>query len=502
MNAATSKVPARFASLLSNPPTVSNPVWRLSVGAIIALQMLLIFRHQPWLDEWQAIQIASQSPDWSALLANLRYEGHPPLWYALLRGLNSVLPSPYLVLPVAAAIPALIGQGAILFASPFERLERLLIASSELILFEFFTLSRSLTLGVACLLLAVALWRRGNWSWVFIAVLPLCDFLFGVLSLALIWLLRSERRLWLPGLATWFVAGVFAAWSVRPAPDIITALERHGVIIDIAVWLTNVTTLGFPLQMDGWSLEWNHPAPLLIAPLSGALFILTCREETRDDQKSAFVLGGFALTTMLFCAFVYPLAIRHLMLIAMLLILLVWRRLDDGGRPPSSLFRIWLVLLSACGIFTAGIALARPFDTAQEAAHQIAKMGLIDRNWVAFPDSRGQGVSALTGIRFERTERTCSQDFIRWNFRTEISGAGELYAYLDRKADRDGRFYLLSDLPIVPRGNLLKLLVHVPAGYDGQDFYLFVVRPDLPESKVRFPRCNGPARPFPGLRIS
>lgn len=59
--------------------------WFAILGLLAAVQIWLVLSHRPWLDEYQALQIALQSPDFSALLENLRYEGHPPLWYLILR---------------------------------------------------------------------------------------------------------------------------------------------------------------------------------------------------------------------------------------------------------------------------------------------------------------------------------------------------------------------------------------------------------------------------------
>lgn len=486
----------RIAARLAAPVIVPDRAWAVLAPAVLALQLALTLTHRPWLDEWQALQIALQSPTWPDLLANLRYEGHPALWYGLLRGLAAMLHSPLLVLPLAAAILAMATQAAILFAAPFARADRLLLATSEIVLFEFLTLSRSMTLGVACLVLALAVWRRGSWSWVFIALLPQCDFLFGVLSIGLVYLRWREGRLSPAGLGAWGVLALLAALTVRPAPDIVTALERHGPLRDAALWLTNIAALGLPLQMDGWHLAWNNPPPLVVAPLAGAFFAVVARDELRGRRDDAVVFGGFALVTLVFCAFVYPLAIRHLMLLALLLVLLVWRRLAAGGPPVSPLLRAWLLAGSLCGLLTAGVALVRPFDTAPEAAREIRRLGLADKDWMVFPDSRAQGIAALTGMLFDRTESRCRQDFIRWNFRTRIEEPAELYRVLAEKAARDGRFYLVSDLPVPPQAGLVQPIARVPAGLNGQAYNLYVVRPDLPESRVRLPRCNGPARPL------
>ncbi|KAJ8137527.1 hypothetical protein OY671_009260, partial [Metschnikowia pulcherrima] len=198
-----------------------DAAWAPAVAAASALQFASIFYHKPWLDEWQALQIAVQSPTSAESSHNSRYEGHPPLWYSVSRCLASISGNPFSASPVAAAIFAGMTQGAILFAAPFRRLDRLMSATSELILFEFMTISRSMTMGCAFAILAIALWRRGRWSWPFIASLPSCDFSFGVISSAFVYSHWRERRSAYVPAVVWGISGVVSAWTVRPMPDIV-----------------------------------------------------------------------------------------------------------------------------------------------------------------------------------------------------------------------------------------------------------------------------------------
>ena len=477
-------------------------VWWPCVSGLIVLQLALIARHSPWLDEWQALQIAVQSPTVSDLLANLRYEGHPPLWYAILRGLAAVLGNPMLALPVAAAMLAAIVQPAILFASPFRRLDRLMIAASEFVLFEFLTLSRSMTLGVACVVLAVALWRRGQWSWLFIAILPLCDFLFGVLSLALAFLRWRERKAPWPMIGLWGAMGAVSAWTVRPAADIVPALPLKGIVIDMSMWIMGIGTVGLPLQMrdpmmySEWGLSWNQPPPLVIGALAAIAFLALCTNEVWKRRDEAIVLGGFLLLTLMFSLAVYPLAIRHLMLAALLLIALTWRRLGNAGSGPSVWMRTWLLLAACCGLLVGAINLVVPFDTAPAAARKIRELGLVERNWYAFPESSGQGIAAINTMTFERSSSRCTLDFVRCNHATakNIKRPEDLFADLRGKIDRDGKFYLLSDFWFEDRPPFLRRIAAIPRGYDGQAFNIYVIGEDHPDSRARLSRCNGPVR--------
>jgi hypothetical protein len=471
-----------FDRLLSNATR-----WRIAVTAVLTLQCALIFTHQPWLDEWQALQIALQSPTLSDLFENLRYEGHPPLWYFILRGTALVVPT-FWVLPVVAAVIALVTQLTLLTRSPFSRAQRLLIACGVFMMFEYLTISRSMSLGVCFAILAIAL-RTSHWRWLAVALLPQCDFLFGVISICLIMLSWRDRTLWMPGLILWAAISAFAAWSIRPAADMIPALWLSGVAIDALQYLVRLGVLLIPVQTIGNSLQWNGVLPLNLGLVCGPLFIWFALKQVRDDRLHLLLIGGLFALTFGFSIAVYPLHTRHLSLIALALILLKWHSLF-AGKSTDAAFDIWLTVGAVAGILIGAYNLAVPFDTANQAARFIKRQGLATKHWLVFPDSRAQGVSALTGIAFERLERGCGQTFIRWNHRTDIDDWATLERVFRKHTQQHGRAYVLSDVPFTGLPTrLAKQIAAIAPGYIGQAYYISVIGPDAAEREVTVPLC-------------
>jgi hypothetical protein len=461
----------------------------------MALQAVLIVRHQPWLDEWQALQIAVQSPTLADLGLNLRYEGHPPLWYLLLRGLGAVLHNQTLALPVAALLIALPVQATILLAAPFGRVERLALSLSQFVLFEYLTVSRSLTLGFAVMIFVAATWRRKWAPWLLIALLPMCDFLFGVVSVLLVLLRWREGRLSVAQALPWLVCGLLAAWTVRPMPDTVSALTPEGLLRELLLWLGHFSALGLPLQWSGSFFKWNAPPPLILVGPALFGFAAVVRAELSARPDRALALAVFVGFTLVFSLSVYELSVRHLGIAAILLIVLVW---IDGPRDRSRWWRGWLIVSALCGLATASIALVEPFDTAPQAAAAIDRMGLHDRTWVSFPRPFGQGVAALDAIAFERLDSHCSEDFIRWNVPGDKrpDPVASVPGRLQRKVDADGQFYLLSNLALPEHPPLLHRIAQIPPGYDGQAFYLYRVGGDHPLARPHGQRCNGPGLPL------
>src|SRR5688572_5900249 len=118
----------------------------------VALAGAKVLRHVMWRDEWRAWMIARNSASIAELVENLRYDGHPGLWYTILYALSRIERDP---LAMKLAHVAIAGAAVWIVArhSPFTRLQRLLFAFGYFAFFEYATISRAYGLG---LLLSVA----------------------------------------------------------------------------------------------------------------------------------------------------------------------------------------------------------------------------------------------------------------------------------------------------------------------------------------------------------
>ena len=468
-------------------------LWATGVCAVLLLQALLILRHEPFVDEWQALQIAVQSPDLSSLLANLTYEGHPPLWYLALRGLSALVGA-QTALPTANLILALATQALILFKAPFPRWLRLALALSEPILFEYGTLFRSYALGVALTFWLLAAWDSKKAAWIPLILLPAVESFFGIFSLAFLAHRFVEKRLWWPGVAAWALVSAVSAWTVIPAPDFVPVYPAPASpLAGVVLLLQQFSIVMVPLQWDQGP-EWNS------IPQSGwflALwlpFALLCFDQTRKRPLDRAILAGFFVVLLLTYAFSYTLANRHLMLMGTLVIALQWRQSLRGGsiRP---LFRIWACIGAACGIATAAAALAMPFDTAPTVAKIIEQKNLQKEHWVSAPAQHAQGVSAISGMLFEGIGAGCMNDFVRWNAATTASRRMDFASWVQREAPY-GRFYLLIQFPL-PAQSPASEIAHVGPGYDGKEYYMYRVGSEGGPPRRALPRCVPGMEPLP-----
>lgn len=474
-------------------------VWLAATFTVMVLQAALVLEHRAWLDEWQALQLSLQSPGLAALLDNLRYEGHPPLWYLLLRGASAILPVGLALIAVQLPI-ALALDGLILFKMPLSRIERLLFALNFYVIVDYLTVSRSLGLGVL-LFLAAMLFRERRSAWFVLALLPMVDFLFGALSLVCLAVYRRERRIWVPGLMLWLASAVAAAWAVRPPADLVPASLPWIWWKDLGIQLSRFGSVLLPLQIHDTHLEWNADLPFVAGAPAGLAF-LVIGWKLSVDRFSATVFVAFCALVLIFSIWLYPLSTRHVSLAGVLLVALVGLGRERQQQCHAGLFRTWLAAGALLGLVAAALMSVTPFDRSAEAAAYIRAHGLADKHWAVYPNFESQGVSALTGMEFERVDLNCMQSFVRWNHADKIKTWPQLEQKLDRIGARGG-FYLMTVHQIRTNGfrdpGAYRLLAHIPAGYDGKDYFLYRIRPDVPVQTAHVPEC--PPKRLP-LRIS
>lgn len=326
---------------------------RLLVFAIwLGLVLFMTARHAYWRDEVRALSIALQGDTVVDMLRLLRGEGHPAVWYLLLRLSHDVVGSP-VVLPLAAVTAASAGTLLLLFASPFPLWLVALILSSGHFLFEYSVMARNYGLSAPVLFLMAYLYPtrrdRGVLLGLLAALLANTNAHSALLAGAfmLLWLLdlACARRLgWNRNLRQWTLNGVIAALgiaicfvTVYPPFNDAAASDRAAITlrsIEVAV-LIPASSFGDLLQAPAAALGWGpisgYPASisrrLLSIPMVGALLGLV-------RWPAALIAGAASLWGMsLFFVLVYPGSYRHDGLWLVFVIALYWMAQTRGVGP-------------------------------------------------------------------------------------------------------------------------------------------------------------------------
>ena len=310
--------------------------------------------HEMWRDEVRAFSVATQSGSWGQLLSELRYEGHPILWYALLRA-GFLMTGSSLVLPVLALVVATAAAAVILRYAPFPVWLRLLAVFGAFLGYELSVSARNYGLGVLLMVIAcVAFGHRQNRPILLGAVLFVLantsvHAALGALVLVLMWamdLVDAKARKDFQSVATVFAlalafAGVaFALATSGPPPEMAWAsgLESlsfrkilAAVFIDPGAGLrgvrdVNITAASeYPWHLLGVERAW--PSRILLDICIA--WLVWC------FRRSPRALAGVAVTIVGYSVFfrnVYGAGLRHEGIVLFVIFAICW---IEQRRAPS-----------------------------------------------------------------------------------------------------------------------------------------------------------------------
>ncbi|MCC8968549.1 hypothetical protein H8A95_41300 [Bradyrhizobium sp. Pear76] len=262
----------------------------LLLAGWIALAGFQISRHVMWRDEVRALTIALNGDDVIAMLRGLHGEGHPALWYLLLRGAHAVF-NRVEVLPGVAFAVGLVTVALLIFRSPFPRPLVLLLITGHALLFEYVVMARNYGISALFLFAIAACYPahrdRGVLLGMLLLLLANTNVVGAIMvgAFLLFWLLdmlasQRETQLDTPG------------WRWSPQ---LTNFAINAIIATIGVAICAVTML--PTYNDAAARDWSHASPLTAAILS-----LVNPGATSLGALFANLLPGIAGSVLLFAA--------------------------------------------------------------------------------------------------------------------------------------------------------------------------------------------------------
>lgn len=137
--------------------------------AFFILGLIGILNHAMWRDELNGWLIARDSANFSEFIDNIKYEGHPILWYGFLALLNQITHNP-LAMQIFHLVIATGCAGIFLCFSPFTFLQKTLFVFGYLPLYEYLVISRNYSLGFLFVLLTCTLWNTRKKTYIFVAI--------------------------------------------------------------------------------------------------------------------------------------------------------------------------------------------------------------------------------------------------------------------------------------------------------------------------------------------
>ena len=477
-------------------------IWR---NLLLTLPFLVFFyiqlaHHALWRDELNAFGIAAGSPTLRSLLANVRYEGHPWLWYVLLWFVSKLTHDPvgmeWLQAAIGTAIYLVLG-----LLSPFRWWEKLLIFLSYYVIFEYTVMCRMYGLVFLFALLycreRTRTLERPVLSALYLGLMASADATGILLSLAFVLErlsragpLRPQGRIYAQAITLYALAVLFSVWSMVLPKD--RGMQDHGAIfgspikyhffksvLNYSVVTFFPTFVALPAHFWSATAEQHFHFFTALLPAVAAL----CWLCLRGSRSLQWLLGSTLVLMIVFGYAVYAGSPRHFGMVFIALLAGFWL-LRSMGEPIS-----WAGLLLLSPLVFAGLQASisswkRPFSNAANAASWIRSQGLANTPLIGYPDFAAIGVAEELDRPLYAPECHCQIRFVRFSSARVLSHFENAAQDLSAEQGRSGQrtLLLIASYPLTPAQILAlssrgvhadPLQTFTGAEVWGEDFYLY-----------------------------
>lgn len=258
----------------------------------LCLGLTGILNHAMWRDELNPWLVARDSNSLVELFQNIKYEGHPGLWYICLYLLNQFTHNP-LAMQITHLIIATGSIYIFLKYSRFTQLQKILFAFGYLPFYEYLIISRNYAIGILMIVAFCASYNTRKKSYLILSVLlfllananAYCLFISIALGLGLILEYSLQKQLAIATLAS--------------RRDLVCSLTVF--LLGIAISLAQLVPPGdSTLQggLAGWTLHFDmrHLAKALIRIWNSYIVILI----PGDSSVEVFLFAALALVFFIF----------------------------------------------------------------------------------------------------------------------------------------------------------------------------------------------------------
>jgi len=418
-------------------------------SSFFLVDLLNVLHHELWRDEVGAWLIARQSHSIFDLVRNMRYEGHPALWFLLLFGLTRfthvIFTMQVLNLVIATGTAYLIAAH-----SPFSRLQKVLLCFGYFPLYEYGTISRNYGVGLLLLFwFCVAYHPDRRQSWVGSAVLLSLLANTSVYG-AMIAISFAVSFMVIPAIATkdggksrffrsaysgkvaliLLIGLMLAILQMHPPPDTFITWKLHSY--NVQKTMTVVWKAFFPIPKS-LSHFWN--SNILDSKkrtmILGSMVILIITFDSLWRRRLALIAyASVAAAILLFSLLIDPGFERHFGHLFVAFIACFWISAKLKEEPvPRSLLE-WLspglaaqrktILTCLLGVhvmvavIVSGVDWKRPFSQGKAAAAFLRNKGLAER-FVVSRDYAGETIAGYLDRGVYYTGGQGIGTFIVWN---------------------------------------------------------------------------------------
>ena len=308
--------------------------------------------HVFWRDEVRAFSLALTGDDIVAMAKAVHGEGHPLLWYLLLRGGHALVPVRE-VLPAVGLAVGIAGAAFFAWRAPFRPLVIGAVLFGGWMAFEYAVMARNY--GISMLLMFViadrfARRRDGIWTTGPLLFLlcntnvPSVILASGFLLFRLIEIVRSGGWRWRPALRQWLGTALFGLAGVAVCFLTVYPPFNEAAVSPLAGQLSPGLIARAAVDI-GPAMQYLWPQPWWRVPGASAIIgLLVLAAPFSLLRSPAGVVAGITVLPMLllFFHFVYPGGYRHQALYLAFLVALHWMVASGrGGRWSGWTPRRW-----------------------------------------------------------------------------------------------------------------------------------------------------------------
>lgn len=318
----------------------------LVVLLYIVMNGALILHHENWRDEAQAWEIAKRT-NLAGLFTQLRYEGHPCLWYLIL------IPFAKLGLPFAwmgfiSLAVMTVGVWLLVKKAPFSWPVKLILVFSSFFVYYYPVVSRSYCLIPALLAVLAVLYPERKEKpicyGVALALLTQTHIMIVVVSVILsgfwlletLWAAMKKTESWqvirknLIGLGISLFSGLFLIWELWGSTNTNSGMDIHiSSTISRNLYRINLGTQWGLMELFGTNITDGAWAVFRILILLAVVLLLVY------SWKEALVFAGAAGCQILMFTYIYLASAQKAMMLAHELIFVLWLILDKKRELPG-----------------------------------------------------------------------------------------------------------------------------------------------------------------------
>lgn len=392
---------------LAAPAAESRHGVLLAILAVASLITALGLRgHAMWFDELQAWNIARASHSIPDLFTNLRYEGHPVLWYLPLFAITRFTGNPHAMQVLQWAI-ATGTMALVLFRAPFSIPVRVAVLAGYCFAFEYGVISRSYGLSTLLIVGALVALARPDPRWaaggVLLALVAWTSLPGAVLAIAVAVTVAWVRRAHYRFSGSVLVASAAAAATCIPprdfssfAPGLAGSASKFGsgagVHLASAIAGTWRGLVPIPASVGEWNsnLFDGVAGGIWIEALLAVALVVVVWRVLRPYPFAQWLWAIGSLGYVAFFAVVMlPEQARYAGFPFLLFLAAVWfacappgearTAVDWGRQSRDPLFATLVLVLAAQVVATVAIwpvAITEPFSRDEALAHAVRAAGL------------------------------------------------------------------------------------------------------------------------------